>query len=379
MHSSHAMDARICPTSSPCGRSIVKQRLATLLMQTGRLDQARPLLEKLSADAPENLQVLETLFRVQAAAKDFAAARTTAETVQKVRPDLAVGHYLGGLVAEAQGQLDAAARAYEQALGIQPEGAEPLAALARLEIGRKQPERAVSRIKAVIDRFPQNFVARNLMGELLVSQGKFAQAIAEFTAATTLSPKWWNPYRGLAIARLGAKDTEGAVGALVEGMQRTEDAPPLATDLAALYERLGRADEAIQVYEGMVARNPTSEPAANNLAMLLASYRSDAASLDRAQQLAEKLAGSTEPSYVNTRGWVKFKRGEVQEALPLLQQAVERSPESAVMRYHLGMAQLRAGDTAAAKASLETAIKSGNNFSGAAEARAALAGIRGNI
>ena len=116
--------------------------------------------------------------------------------------------------------------------------------------------------------------------------------------------------------------------------------------------------------------------ALNNLAMLLVSYRTDQASLDRAQQLTARLAHVGEPAILNTRGWVKFKRGEYQESLPLLQEAVDKSPESPLMRYHLGMAQLRTGNRAAARQNLEAAVASGRSFHGVSEAQAALAEIK---
>ena len=130
------------------------------------------------------------------------------------------------------------------------------------------------------------------------------------------------------------------------------------------------------MYENIISREPGSVAAANNLAMLLVSYRTDASSLERAEQLTGKLSQASEPSILNTRGWVKFKRGEFQESLSLLQQAVDKSPDSPLMRYHLGMAQLKTGDRASAEKNLEAAVHSGRQFHGAKEAQAALEAIK---
>ncbi len=59
---------------------------------------------------------------------------------------------------------------------------------------------------------------------------------------------------------------------------------------------------AIQVYEDALAKTPKYLPAMNNLAMLLATYRTDKASLDRAAQLASALASSTDAVYLDTPG-----------------------------------------------------------------------------
>jgi len=200
-------------------------------------------------------------------------------------------------------------------------------------------------------------------------------ATAAFNDAIAKAPQWWMPYRGLALAQLSGKRNDDAIRTLEQGLEKT-GAVTLGTDLAALYERLDRPDDAIRVYETLVTRDPSSVAALNNLAMLLVSYRNDAASLERADQLTGKLNHVTEPSILNTRGWVKFKRGELQESLALLQQAVDKSPESPLMRYHLGMAQLKSGDRASAQKNLEAAIGSGRQFHGAKEAQAALEQIK---
>jgi tetratricopeptide (TPR) repeat protein len=365
---------RSAAQSNPSDRP-VRLELSQLLTQSGRPEQARPVLEQLIKETPADMAALEALFRVQVSLKDLPAARATAETLKRVRPDLPLGVYLEGSINEAEQKLDAAVASYERALEIQANAAEPLTALIRVELTRKQPAQALARLDKVITEQPDNVVARNLKGELLTSRGEIEPAVAVFNDAIGKSPQWWMPYRGLALAQLAGKRPEAAIEALERGL-RTTGAASLGTDLAALYERLGRPEDAIRVYETMVSREPGSVVAANNLAMLLVSYRSDKASLDRAQQLAGQLGHVTEPAVLNTRGWVKFKRGEFQESVALLQQAVEKSPDSPVMRYHLGMAQLRAGNRTAARENLEAALGSGRSFHGAKEAQAVLEEIK---
>lgn len=365
---------RSAAQANPVDRD-VRLDLSQLLAQSGRLEQARPILQQLANESPSDVATLEALFRVEAAAKDLKAARTTAEDIKRLRPDQPIGFHLEGTIDEAEQKLEAAAVSYERALAVQPNAAEPLTALVRVMLQRKEATQALARLEKAISEGPDNAVARNLKGEILSGSGQLEPAIAAFTDSIAKAPKWWLPYRGLALAQLAAKQTDAAVGTLERGVQQTH-AVSLATSLASLYERLKRSDDAIRVYEDMVKRDPNSLAANNNLAMLLVSYRTDQASLDRAQQLTTRLAHVGEPAVLNTRGWVKFKRGEYQESLPLLREAVEKSPESPLMRYHLGMAQLRTGDRAAARQNLEAAVASGRTFHGVSEAQAALAEIK---
>jgi tetratricopeptide (TPR) repeat protein len=365
---------RSAAQANPADRD-VRLDLSQLLAQSGRPEQARPILEQLVNESPGDVAMLEALFRAQAAAKDLKAARTTAGEIQRIKPDLPLGSYLEGSIDEAEQKFDAATAAYERALAIQATAAEPLTAVVRVMLARKQSAQALARVDKAIAEHPDNVVARNLKGELLTATGQVEPAIAAFTDAIARAPKWWMPYRGLGLAQLSGKHNDAAIEAFERGVRQTGSAA-LATDLASLYERLNRPNDAIRTYEGMVERDANSVAALNNLAMLLVSYRADQASLDRAQQLTARLAHIGEPAVLNTRGWVKFKRGEYQESLPLLREAVEKSPESPLMRYHLGMAQLRTGDRAAARQNLEAAVAAGRTFHGVNEAQAALAEIK---
>jgi tetratricopeptide (TPR) repeat protein len=365
---------RSAAQSNPGDRA-VRLELSQLLAQSGRPEQARPVLEQLAKETPSDTITLESLFRVQVSLKDLEAARATAESLKQTRPDLPLGWYLEGTISEAEKKYDAAEASYTRSLEIQPNAGEPLTALVRVDLARKQLPKALERLDKAIAAQPGNVIAHNLRGELLTSRGDANPAVAAFNEAIAKAPQWWMPYRGLALAHLSAKRNDEAIGALERGLEKT-GAVALGTDLAALYERLNRPDDAIRVYETLVSREPNSVAALNNLAMLLVSYRNDPTSLERASQLTGKLNHVTEPSILNTRGWVKFKRGELQESLTLLQQAVEKSPESALMRYHLGMAQLKTGDRAAAQKNLEAAVSSGRQFHGAKEAQAALEQIK---
>ena len=57
------------------------------------------------------------------------------------------------------------------------------------------------------------------------------------------------------------------------------------------------------------------------------------------------------------------------------QRAVERSPSSKEIVYHLGMAELRNGQTELARRHLKTALSGSPTFAGADEARATLAAL----
>jgi tetratricopeptide (TPR) repeat protein len=350
--------------------------LAQFLAQTGKSDQAKTLLEQLSTELPNNVPVQESLFRLYAAQKDFAAARQRAQKIQELHPDLALGYFLGGIVDEADGKIQDAIKAYELALKAQPMAGEPLAALVRLELARKQPDSALARVDRALAADAKNIFANNLRGELLFARGKFADARLAYAATIDVAPQWWIPYRGMAATHSAEKDFDAAATVLRRGIEASHGAPALHSELASLYERLGKPAEAIASYEEWLRRDPRSIVAANNLAMLLVSQAQDQKNLSRAQQLATQLSGSDEPAVLDTRGWVDYKSGNFRQAVELLARANEKSSTSPVLKYHLGMAQLASGDAQSARKSLEAALSGGADFRGADEAQATLVKLK---
>ena len=71
-----------------------------------------------------------------------------------------------------------------------------------------------------------------------------------------------------------------------------------------------------------------------------------------------------------------FRSREYKDAVVVLERAADRSPDSKVIRYHLGMAELRTGEREHARTNLESALSGTGDFAGSEEARSALASLR---
>jgi Flp pilus assembly protein TadD len=153
--------------------------------------------------------------------------------------------------------------------------------------------------------------------------------------------------------------------------------PRPVTELAQLYEAHGRADDAIATYEALYKRNPHLQFAANNLAILLVTYKTDSRSLDRARDLTGNFSSSGDSSLLDTSGWVHVKRGEYGEALPVLERAIERAPDQKQIRYHLAVAELHVGQKERARVNLQSALSGSTNYPWSKDARVTLASLGG--
>jgi tetratricopeptide (TPR) repeat protein len=351
--------------------------LAQFLIDTDRASQAVRLLEDTVTSAPGDGSAREGLVRANIANGDLLSARTAAEALKALRPDDAQGYYLAGLIAHDENRPADGEKNLERALELQPASIDILTSLTRFNLERGHGEVAIARLRRSLERNPDNVQLLDLLGGTYLDMKDLTNATEVLSRAVALAPNSWVAYRDLAKVRLAANDVSGAIEQYRVALKMAPTQPRVVTELAALYERQGRIDEAIASYEALYKTDPDAERlAANNLAMLLVTYKTDKASLDRARALTVGFATSENASFLDTAGWVRFKRREYKDALVVLERAADRSPDSKVIRYHLGMAELRTGEREHARTNLESALSGAGDFAGSEEARSALASLR---
>jgi tetratricopeptide (TPR) repeat protein len=355
----------------------LRVELAQLLSQTNRAGQAVTMLEDTVERAPDDLAAREMLIKAYLGAGNLQGARTSAQYLQEHQPGSAGGFYYAGLIAAEEKHLDESQRELETALRLQPDRMEVLGALVRVLTARGAFDTAISTVKATYARTPANVELPNLLGELYVAKKDFTSAAGWFTRAAQQDPRGWLPHRNLARVRLAMKDPAAAADEYAAALKLAPTEPLLVPEAAQFYEQQGKIDVAVAGYESLYKGNPRAQQlAANNLAMLLVTYRTDQASLDRARDLTSAFVTSNNGMLLDTVGWVRFKRGEFEEALPTLERAVERAPDARVIRYHLAMTQLELGLRDRARDNLESVLSGTATFQGADEARTALASLK---
>ncbi len=354
------------------GNDDIRIEFADYLDSHNADDEARQLIDAVLKNRPQNVKALQIEFRLRLRNGDTKAAREAAEEIVKAEPQSALGYYLEGLLEESAGNRDAAIADFNKALEKRPEAAEPLGALVRVLLAAGREEDARQRLEGVVKQFPEDAPALNLLAQIMLLDNQAEQAAALAQRAIQARPGWWEPYRTKALVMLGQKKQAEAESAYLEGMKATDDSPALGMDLAALYERDGRTDPAIQLYERLHTANPASQAVANNLAMLLATYRNDGVSRQEAQDLVRSFRNSDNPAYLNTYGWVRFQQGQIDEAVTYLRRASSAAPKDPLMHYHLGKALLAAGDAEQARAELEIAVQAKQTFPGKDDAERTL-------
>jgi tetratricopeptide (TPR) repeat protein len=164
-------------------------------------------------------------------------------------------------------------------------------------------------------------------------------------------------------------------------------------DNATAYTLIGMLDDSRQNYDSAadnyrkaLGKDQNSVIAANNLAWLYAV--NGKGNLDEAVRLAQGVVQKNPniPGFVDTLGWVYYKKGLYGAAIEQLQKAValdERATKGGNgspapnYHYHLGMALKARGDREGARRELEQAVRLSDKapFADAGEARSVLASL----
>lgn len=346
---------------------------ADYLNATGNTAAALRELDEVIKQDPKFVRAYEVKAAFQVRAKENAGAERTFAALKSALPDNPVGAYRLGLTFAAQGKLDAAIRELEAALAQSPNSRELITTLVTLYARQGKIDDAVARTQRIAKDQPTALLPQLLLGDLHVAAKRFGDAEAAFARARELAPKASGPYLGLARLHSVRGERERASGVLEQARKEIPNDPALMLALGEVYQRVGDVDKAIAQYEDVIKRNPGNDLAANNLAFLLADRKSDKADLDRALALAKRFEQSTNAAFLDTVGWVYFKRGEPEQALSFLRKAHELFPTSPSFMYHVGVVLLKTGDATQGRALLKRAIDSAEDFGSREDARKLLA------
>ncbi len=183
---------------------------------------------------------------------------------------------------------------------------------------------------------------------LLFAQGRREEAVALFDAikqpgrSNTIDIEIARS-RALADAGFGDEVIDSIDGAL----QRHPDHPELLYHKAVLLDGMGRTVAGLKVFEELLKQRPDEANVLNALGYTLADRKRQ---LPRAERLI-RAALDQRPdnaAYLDSLGWVMFRRGKIQDALPLLERAWRLSKEAEIAG-HWGEALWASGDRAAAR------------------------------
>lgn len=334
--------------------------LARIYVRQRNPEKAISLVDKVLERQPKQPMALRLRDEILIAQRKLAPAMENARKMLAVEGEEARGYVAMGRVYQVNGQHVEALEAYRKAYAEDPELMTALTGIVQSHLAMKQPDEAISLLHAVLKKAPKNVFAHNMLGEVYAFQKVADKAEAAFREATELRANWSLPYLNLSRLKVAESKPEEAISVLEEGLKNVPGDATLKLTLASAQQSSKDIDGALSTYRSLLDANPKLDVAANNLAALIADYKySDPETLDDALGLAQRFQNSDNPFYLDTLGWLHYRKGDYSLAVVFISKALENRPEHPQLNFHLGMAYFKSGNTADARRYLEKAIELG--------------------
>jgi tetratricopeptide (TPR) repeat protein len=150
-----------------------------------------------------------------------------------------------------------------------------------------------------------------------------------------------------ALLEDAGKSTE-AIALLQLALERYPNHPGLLYQVALMQDKAGMVRESIRSFESLLKARPEDASLLNALGYSLADRNQK---LPRAEQLIRKALESSpdNPAFLDSLGWVRFRRGDLEGALPHLERAYRIFPDAEIAS-HWGEALWSSGKQTEARA-----------------------------
>jgi cellulose synthase operon protein C len=334
----------------------VSLNYVAFLQRRGSIAHAEDVLVDLASRWPRNPEILSALAQVRLTRQEWVGAQEVAETMRRLGANRVLTDELLGAALAGRNKYDESIVALQDAYTAAPTAAQPMNALVNTYLRAGKADQAISFLQTVLKANPSNVQAYVLLGSAQLANKSPDKARQSFMTAIEKGPTNVSGYLALSEFYTSQKNNDEALKVTRAGLKALPDSFPLALTLAVILERTGDYEGAISEYEKLLVKDPGSIIVTNNLASLLAEYRTDKPSLDRAQALAASLAKSPSPQFKDTQGWVDYRGGNYAAAVPLLEDAAAALPNLALVHYHLGMSYSAVGQPEKAAEQLKLAL-----------------------
>lgn len=319
---------------------LVKQNLADIYMRMKNYDKARGVLNDVLEKNPENVMLRATLADVYLQQNDWNEAKKHLNTIllsDSLDPDT---HLRIGVAFYSQTIKDTTVipeaievfKLYEQSY---PTDARPFVFLGVLYRGIKKDSVAEVYFTKATQKANWNGDAWWQLGWLYYDKEDFKETISIMNKAKQYIPDDFRIYMLLGIAYNRAGMNQDSRVALERAHELNPEDLNVLSSLGLTYDALKMHTESDSAYERALRIDPQYALVLNNYAYSLSERNMQ---LERAEKMS-KLSlekDSTNSSFLDTYGWILYKKGRYAEALPYILKAVELGDASAVVMEHLG-------------------------------------------
>ena len=333
--------------------------LGDALYRAGRFSEAQARFEASTQADPDDVSAKVGVAKSKLALERVEDATSTLKKLRETYPQSVPVAYWYGRALEAAGNRALAETTYRSVLKTpsdDPQTVDVYIALALLQSQQGNNDEATKTLADARAKLPDLPAIHKALGEVALSQGRYAQATAEFSQAVSLDGEDLGAkFRlGVALRRDGKFDDAGKsfdeVGAV------DKDYPGLALERGLLYEASGRTEEALKEYEEALRKAPNDPD-------LMLRVGCGKVAAGRAKQAEDQLRKvlSDRPNSAEANhclGHALLIEGtRLAESQRLLERAVELDPNRAEYQLYVGWVSNEAGNVPKAEHALAEALR----------------------
>ncbi|MCX6629046.1 MAG: tetratricopeptide repeat protein [Candidatus Solibacter sp.] len=240
----------------------------------------------------------------------------------------------------------------EEVLRQSPEDTRAAMVLVSSYVALRQPDKAEARLQELVEAHPKSTVLRTLLGRWYMDHAKPAEARIALEAANSADPAFLEA--DFALAELDRRENRtDAARERLEAIVRLDSANITALlMLAGLEQSRGNPPGAIARFRRVLEIDDSNILALTNLAYLRAPEDPEEAVALGVKALA---LSPDNIAIKDTLGWIHFRRGAYDAAIPLLKAAADKEP-SVQRQFRLAITYVKAGQSVLGKQMLSQAI-----------------------
>lgn len=359
---------------------------------SGQFQQAQQEFEKAIELRPDYLPARMALTQVALLRGDFDGAVRSSDEILRIAPGNIQGRVMKAAALQRQQKFAEARALLLPIIQAQPNQTDALLELAVLDLSEKknkeaieyfqrayqsstsnirgllgmsrayladgQLDKSVEVVRAEAQKYPERADLLRELGNAQMSAGRFDEAVSSYQGAlakTKDARQQSDTWSRVAQAYRYKGDVQHAVEALEKAHQGLPENSNILTNLAMLYEEIGKSDVARKDYELAIKLDANNAYALNNLAYLISESNGDLnEALTYAQKAKQKLPNFTE--ITDTLGWIYMKKNLTDSAIDNFRTLVVQAPQNPVYHYHYAMALNQKGDRDSARKECQAAL-----------------------
>ena len=329
--------------------------------------KAEAVFEQALARDPQNVEALIGKGTLALARHQFREALALGEQARALNPTIP---RIYGLIGDAQielGMYDQAVATIQTMVDLRPD----LSSYSRVSYLRElhgDIEGAIAAMQAAVNAggptVENTRWVRVQLGNLYFAGGDLANAERQYRQALAQMPDYVYAQAGLARVRAA----QGRYDEAIDLYQRVVARMPLPEFVIALgetQEAIGRTSEAAKHYELVRAMQQLFKANGVDTDLELALFEADHGGDPQATLAMARAAYDRRPGVkaADTLAWALYKAGQYAEARRYADEALRLGTHDALMLYHAGMIAQAQGDTAAAREDLARALAINPYFS----------------